>query len=179
MRNTTTTVVIAAGAMLAAVIVTRTPAQVERPTAGAGDPCPADIDNDGDVGINDFLQLLADWGPCPTPRVVAIESIFIHGGLFHFRLWSSGQVEIRRTETKLPNGQCWECGEAWPPAHVWVDYGVPSTPTADSRPVDTAYHSSTLYVGYSDGVLYQANPDSKETKGGCCNLLPAVWEVSP
>ena len=28
------------------------------------DPCPADIDNSGDVGINDFLDLLAAWGPC-------------------------------------------------------------------------------------------------------------------
>ena len=27
--------------------------------------CPADIDNDDVVGINDFLDLLANWGPCP------------------------------------------------------------------------------------------------------------------
>ncbi len=27
--------------------------------------CPADIDNDGVVGINDFLDLLAAWGLCP------------------------------------------------------------------------------------------------------------------
>ena len=26
---------------------------------------PADIDGDGVVGINDFLALLANWGPCP------------------------------------------------------------------------------------------------------------------
>ncbi|MHC4218473.1 MAG: hypothetical protein ACYSU7_08455 [Planctomycetota bacterium] len=26
---------------------------------------PADIDNDGVVGITDFLMLLSDWGPCP------------------------------------------------------------------------------------------------------------------
>ncbi len=26
--------------------------------------CPADIDGDGNVGINDFLTLLQDWGPC-------------------------------------------------------------------------------------------------------------------
>ncbi len=26
---------------------------------------PADLDGDDVVGINDFLQLLADWGPCP------------------------------------------------------------------------------------------------------------------
>ncbi len=28
-------------------------------------PCPADVDGDGTVGINDFLDLLAAWGPCP------------------------------------------------------------------------------------------------------------------
>lgn len=27
--------------------------------------CPHDIDNDGMVGIVDFLDLLANWGPCP------------------------------------------------------------------------------------------------------------------
>ena len=26
---------------------------------------PPDFDGDGDVGINDFLELLANWGPCP------------------------------------------------------------------------------------------------------------------
>jgi hypothetical protein len=26
---------------------------------------PADIDGDGMVGVNDFLELLAAWGPCP------------------------------------------------------------------------------------------------------------------
>ena len=28
-------------------------------------PCPADIDDDGEVGINDFLIVLQLWGPCP------------------------------------------------------------------------------------------------------------------
>ena len=30
-------------------------------------PRPGDLDGDGVVGINDFLQLLAAWGPCPDP----------------------------------------------------------------------------------------------------------------
>ena len=30
-----------------------------------GPPCPADLDNDGFVGITDLLALLAAWGPCP------------------------------------------------------------------------------------------------------------------
>ncbi len=28
-------------------------------------PCVGDLDDDGDVGINDFLDLLANWGACP------------------------------------------------------------------------------------------------------------------
>ena len=28
-------------------------------------PCPADLDNDGEIGIVDFLILLSLWGPCP------------------------------------------------------------------------------------------------------------------
>ena len=27
--------------------------------------CQADLDGDGEIGIDDFLILLADWGPCP------------------------------------------------------------------------------------------------------------------
>ncbi len=30
----------------------------------AGGTCPSDVNNDGTVGINDFLQLLGDWGAC-------------------------------------------------------------------------------------------------------------------
>ncbi len=30
-------------------------------------PCPADLDNSGDVGVKDLLILLAAWGPVPTP----------------------------------------------------------------------------------------------------------------
>jgi hypothetical protein len=29
---------------------------------GATCPCPWDLDGSGDVGINDFLDLLANWG---------------------------------------------------------------------------------------------------------------------
>jgi hypothetical protein len=32
-----------------------------------GESTPGDLDGDGTVGINDFLALLAAWGPCPDP----------------------------------------------------------------------------------------------------------------
>ncbi len=28
--------------------------------------CPADVDDDGEVGVIDFLLVLANWGPCPA-----------------------------------------------------------------------------------------------------------------
>ena len=34
-------------------------------STGALLDCPADIDQDGETGIIDFLDLLASWGPCP------------------------------------------------------------------------------------------------------------------
>ncbi|MHC5008209.1 MAG: hypothetical protein ACYTGF_12700, partial [Planctomycetota bacterium] len=32
---------------------------------GPAVPCPWDLDGDGDVGVTDFLALLAAWGPNP------------------------------------------------------------------------------------------------------------------
>ena len=43
------------------------PIAVEAMQLAAGVSCPWDLDNTGDVGINDFLVLLAAWGPVPTP----------------------------------------------------------------------------------------------------------------
>jgi hypothetical protein len=31
------------------------------------DLCPMDVDNDGEIGVTEFLDLLAAWGPCPDP----------------------------------------------------------------------------------------------------------------
>jgi hypothetical protein len=31
---------------------------------GTGEPCPWDVDGDGQVGIIDFLEVLGSWGPC-------------------------------------------------------------------------------------------------------------------
>ncbi len=35
-----------------------------RHESGPAKTDPADLDGDDVVGISDFLQLLADWGPC-------------------------------------------------------------------------------------------------------------------
>jgi len=43
------------------------PIAIEAMQLAAGVPCPWDLDGSGVVGINDFLVLLAAWGPVPTP----------------------------------------------------------------------------------------------------------------
>ena len=60
----------------------------------AGGTCPSDVNNDGTVGINDFLQLLGDWGPCPTASVIAMEAL--QASVFQniIRCWSDGRLEI-------------------------------------------------------------------------------------
>ena len=57
----------------------------------AGGTCPSDVNNDGTVGINDFLQVLAAWGPCPSPRLVGASGA--GPGTFYARLWSDGVIE--------------------------------------------------------------------------------------
>ncbi len=54
-----------------------------------GDPFPVkfgDIDGDGAVGINDFLGLLAAWGPCPKDCCLADLDIDGDVGILDFLL---------------------------------------------------------------------------------------------
>ena len=77
----------------------------------AGGTCPSDVDNDGNVGINDFLQVLGDWGECPgAPKIVDITSSrasndTVDGNLV-VRLWSDGTTEWRAYNTDGP--KTWE-----------------------------------------------------------------------
>ncbi len=53
------------------------PAESTSVVVGSG-PCPVcdgDVDTDGTVGINDFLGLLAAWGPCPDPPATCFADI--------------------------------------------------------------------------------------------------------
>jgi hypothetical protein len=43
------------------------PVDMDTGTLGLQPILPGDLDNDGIVGINDFLLLLGSWGPCPAP----------------------------------------------------------------------------------------------------------------
>ncbi len=59
----------------------------------AGGTCPSDVDNDGTVGINDFLAVLAAWGPCPAPTVVGTDFNQQYAAV----AWSDGRVTVGTT----------------------------------------------------------------------------------
>ena len=61
--------------------------------AVAGGTCPSDVNNDGTVGIQDFLQVLSDWGPCPSATVVDYQTLD-QPGYVGCRLWSDNTLEI-------------------------------------------------------------------------------------
>ena len=77
-------------AVLAAVVVV-----VSSISVGGGpgpDPCAGDIDDNGDVGVTDLLDLLAAWGPCQaSPPVVVAVSGNSTGS--YRRVWSNGYTE--------------------------------------------------------------------------------------
>jgi hypothetical protein len=69
-----------------------------RPTEAGPTECPSDVDNDGNVGILDFLQVLADWGPCPSPpQLVSVTLAGIGNGnpaaSLLVRTWTDGLAE--------------------------------------------------------------------------------------
>ena len=62
----------------------------------AGGTCPSDVNNDGTVGIQDFLQVLGAWGPCPNATVIAMDTddTDISVPSAAIRQWSDGLLEI-------------------------------------------------------------------------------------
>ena len=64
----------------------------------AGGTCPSDVNNDGTVGIVDFLQVLGDWGPCPSATVVDISAdAWASVTPLVVRAWSDGYLEYKQT----------------------------------------------------------------------------------
>ena len=91
-----------------------------------GGACPSDVDNDGTVGIQDFLQLLGDWGPCERAQVVAV-------GAYHrtvLQVWSDNTILYRR---EIPFFYpCDKCSETFPPFGEWL---ILDSPPATAAPV--------------------------------------------
>ena len=122
----------------------------------AGGTCPSDVNNDGTVGINDFLQVLGDWGPCPNASVVAYEPIgVLPANYLMLRLWSDNTLDIGVDPTAA---DIWDCAESIPHAGEWLILDAPPMPP-NARPVDVKSIRpgpipTSIFVGYSDGTAY-------------------------
>jgi len=111
----------------------------------AGGTCPSDVNNDGTVGINDFLQLLGDWGPCPSPpKVIALDG----NGNVTFRVWSDGTLQFLLFNFNASDN-CYDC-ELATPFLTWLDEGT--TPVSD--PVDINAQGAYLKIAFADGSTW-------------------------
>ncbi len=129
----------------------------------AGGTCPSDVNNDGTVGINDFLQLLGDWGPCPNATVVGVGAVSLTADVI-VRVWSDGLVEFKAT-VEHPDTE----PQAWT--------SVPANPNAPrSRPVAASAMGITIYRLWADGtvdsILFTSNP-------GVVLPTPNGWITEP
>ena len=146
----------------------------------AGGTCPSDVNNDGTVGINDFLQVLGDWGPCPNASVVAAAQEKTRSTRFDFQLWSDNTIRFRRNAT---TDNCYGCDESVPPNGAgWL---IMDSPPTSATPVDivTGPESDGLWVHYADGSAYFTDMDvavglpcknGADTSG--CEFVWTPWE---
>ena len=124
-----------------------------------GGTCPSDVNNDGTVGIVDFLQVLGDWGPCPEPKAVDISRSVRSGVTFMVRIWSDGSSQYRVT---APNG--------WGPT-AWTEIPAnPNPPASIPVGVSAADNSGGALFrlwadGSTDSASFSANNGTLVTGG--------------
>ena len=130
----------------------------------AGGTCPSDVNNDGTVGIQDFLMVLGAWGPCPNATVVAMAADTNDGGAMA-QLWSDGRL-VLLWETGI-----WHSSGDFPPSpYVGVPVSVSmqrfGNPSCKSGPTNCSDQGFVTLVGawqvirqYADGyaewILFQ------------------------
>ena len=114
----------------------------------AGDPmCPSDVDNNGNVGTTDLLQVLADWRPCLAPRVISMASQNTIGGRYLVRLWGDNRIEFAIGR----DGDCTPCPF---PLNEWFDLDSPTQPVG-ATPVTVSINAhQRIWVTYSDGTTF-------------------------
>ena len=163
-------------AVIAALLTVNIIVQASRP-ADAGGVCESDITGDGEVGIDDFLQLLGEWGPCP-PRVVAGVA-FGEDEARQVQLWSDNTIRYRHEPRGFVCSN--DCSENTPPLYEWVTITSPPTIAA---PADVHANANKIWVFYADGTLYTsdivtANPSGCNGDAGSfhCEITFGPWEL--
>ena len=127
----------------------------------AGGTCPSDVNNDGTVGIQDFLMVLGAWGPCPNATVISMEAQVAVTHWF-IRSWSDGRVEVI-WEDFFDTSGVWFVSEAPPssnagqPVDISVtfssatDCSLGRSPTCAEQGFATNGSLHRLYRQYADG----------------------------
>jgi len=141
------------------------------------------VNNDGTVGINDFLQVLGDWGECPSSKVISISYMTVLSGTnFLVQLRSDRQLQVRML---LAGHPCLACDESFPELHVWTDF-TPPPEVANESPVDLLLQDNVFYVAYSNGTVYRASIITSQIPGGTnckgkdyCTISLGDWELPP
>ena len=131
----------------------------------AGDPtCPSDIDDNGTVGTTDLLQLLSDWGPCPTPpRVISIESSLGAGRVL--RLWSDGRIECGVVSAAAP------CSPILDPPWAEIPNDPPFPPDVRIVEIGGTVNGDIVFRLWSDGTIEW----NRVLAGGFCGNPDSTW----
>ena len=140
-----------------------------------GGTCPSDVNNDGSVGIQDFLQVLGDWGPCPNATVVAAAEADLPGGPnLAIQLWSDNTIRFRLTNV---GHSCVFCDESFPTlTDGWITMDSPAYTIA---PAAIVIHPGNLeiWIHYADGAAYRTEYNLDFDPGPCANgASPAACE---
>ena len=119
-----------------------------------GGTCPSDVNNDGSVGIQDFLQLLGEWGPCPDSQIVSstvTNTTFV--GSRAYRVWSDGRLDVWIFENQFFD--CWNCSQSTPQM-TWVSAG---TAPGTAAPLDIDAVFDHIIIRLADGTIWTARSD--------------------
>ncbi len=118
----------------------------------AGGTCPSDVNNDGTVGIQDFLAVLAAWGPCPAPTVIATDFNQQYAAV----AWSDGRVSVGIT---VAGFIIWDNAPPSSYGGLPVDVGMGSSGGADcfgpcfDQGFDESAGYQFIYRTYADGYM--------------------------
>jgi len=120
----------------------------------AGGTCPSDVNNDGTVGINDFLAVLAAWGPCPNATVIAMEVDAEIAAV----AWSDGRVSVSAINAgNLIWDEAPSSSHVGTPVDIGIGSGAGGQTCVDGPCFDQGFDDQAgdrfIYRTYADGYI--------------------------
>ena len=122
---------------------------------------PPDLDGDGTVGITDFLAMLGTWGPCPVLNDMCRNSIDVTEGVFEF-------TTIGAVTDGPDNPECDAGGSSQIDADIWFCYTASATGSATAGLCGSGFNTKlAVYNGCAcppNGAPVACNDDSCGTQ---------------